>query len=746
MSRKKRPVAVRSRGRAGSGSSAQGVQIDQGTSRGILPVNPARRLIFLIVAGLAVITAAVFLLTRGRGTGIKRDERLNVLLITMDTTRADHLGCYGYAGGATPNLDALAAAGVRFASVYSQVPLTLPSHCSIMTGTYPFAHTVHNNGAYVLPADRDTLAKTFKKKGMRTAAFVASFSVDSRFGLAGGFDLYDDNFQPGLPFKPANSERRAGEVASLFSAWLDKNASAPEPFFAWVHFFDPHLPYNPPPPYDKGFADPYDGEIAGMDAGIGTVISALREKNLLGRTLVVLAGDHGEGLGDRVERGHGVFIYDETLKVPLIFYAPGHLPEGKVVAARVRLIDVAPTILDMVKSDVPRAVQGSSLVPSIEGRRVDDRESYIETFYPRENYGWSELTGLIAGDWKYIRAPRPELYNLKSDPKESRNEAGSAGQVTAGMDRDLRALVQKGAGIQGASTRTLTAAEQERLRSLGYISFSGSGANSDHPDPKDKLDVLRLSQEAAARELRGEYAEAADAYAKLLEMTPDSPEAYVNLALVEARLKRFDEAVATLRRGNERLPASEALLSRLGFTYLVVGRNQEALDAIERALDINPADVDMMTAAASALDGLGRRDEALAYLKRAIAAEPENKFLRVNLARKLASGGNVAEAIEVYKALVRDYPGDQVLRQHLGVAYGVIGNYAEAIASFKQAIGIAPTTTAYLNLAVALKRSGDAAGAITYLKLYLADPKGESSASIRAAEAELRNLENSLKK
>jgi len=692
----------------------------------------------------AAALAAVFPLTHCGGPAVKRDERLNVLLITMDTTRPDHLGCYGYARGKTPNLDALAAAGVRFEDVYAQVPLTLPSHCSIMTGAYPFSHTVHNNGTYVLPPDKITLAKALKEKGMRTAAFVASFSVDSRFGLAGGFDLYDDNFRPGLPFKPANSERRAGEVASLFSAWLEKNASAPGPFFAWVHFFDPHLPYDPPSPYDKDFAsEPYDGEIACMDAGIGTVIAALREKNLLERTLVVLAGDHGEGLGDRVERGHGVFLYDETIRVPLILYAPGHLPEGKVVARRVRLIDVAPTILDMVKSAVPPAVQGESLLSSIQGGREKDLDSYIETFYPRENYGWSELTGLVSGEWKYIRAPKPELYDLKSDPGESRNQAASAGKIAADLDRGLKSLVQKGAGIQGGATRTLTAAEQERLRSLGYISFSGSGAKSDHPDPKDMLDVLRLSQEAAARELRGEFAGAAEAYTKLLEMTPDSPEAYVNLALIQARLNRFDEAIATLRRGNERIPGSEALLARLGYTYLLVGRMPEALEVIERALDINPGNVDMLTAAASALDGLGRKEEALAYMEKAIAAEPENKFLRVSLARKLAAGGKITEAIEVYQALARDYPNDQVVRQYLGVAYGVIGKYAEAIESFRQAIAIAPTPTAYINLAVALERSGDVAGAIRALKLYLADPKGERPASIKAAEAELRKLENS---
>jgi arylsulfatase A-like enzyme/Flp pilus assembly protein TadD len=707
-----------------------------------------RGLVFRLVPAALIIAAAavIFLLIRpGRAGLVKRDSGLNVVLITLDTTRADHLGCYGYSRGKTPNLDALARDGVRFESVYAQVPLTLPSHCSIMTGTYPIYHNVHNNGTYVLPPDQTTVAKVLKNNGFQTAAVVASFSVDSRFGLNQGFDHYDDNLQPGLPFKPANSERKAGEVAELFSAWLD--GRAPRRFFAWVHFFDPHFPYDPPPPYDREFADnPYDGEIAFMDAAIGAVVEKLRGKNLLERTLFVLAGDHGEGFGEKVETGHGVFLYDETLKVPLILYSPGHLPAGKVIASRVRLIDIAPTILDMVNVPVPRPFQGLSLTPSIRGKKAKDLDSYLETFYPRENYGWSELTGLISGDWKFIRAPKPELYNLKTDPAEKRNEIAASGNVASEMNRRLEALVKESAGIAGASNRSLTAAEQERLRSLGYVSFSGGGAKSFYPDPKDELDVLRLSQQAATFELEGKFAEAGDAYAKLVPLMPDAPESYVNLALIQARQKKFDEAIATLRQGAARIPGSEAVLSRLGYTYLVTGRFQEALETMNQVLDRNPRQVDALTAAASALDALGRKDEARACLEKAVAVEPESKFLRLTLALNLASAGKVGEAVEIFKTLIRDYPRDQALRQHLGIAYGVLGDYPNAIASFEQAIGISPTPTAYMNLAVACKRAGRTEDAIRSLRLYLENRKGESQATIRAAEAELRALENSIKK
>lgn len=699
-----------------------------------------------IVAAVVIAGAAIYFAVPGTGGRfpVKRDSRLNVLLVTLDTTRADRLGCYGYIGGKTPNLDALARGGVLFQNVYAQVPLTLPSHCSIMTGTTPVSHGVHNNGGYVLSPERTTLAEMLKARGFRTAAIVASFSVDSRFGLDQGFDLYDDSFEAGLPFKSANSERRADTVAALFSTWLDGQDG--EPFFAWVHFFDPHLPYRPPAPYDREFSsNPYDGEIAFMDEAVGAVVGKLREKNLLGRTLVVLAGDHGEAFGEKVETGHGVFLYDGTLKVPLILYAPGHLPAGRVVPSRVRLTDIVPTVLDMVNLPVPAEVEGQSLVPMAGGKKGRDRETYIETFYPRENYGWSELIGLVSGDWKYIRAPKPELYNLKTDPGETRNEAGSAGDVASAAGRRLETLVRKRAGVAPGPGRALTAEEQERLRSLGYVNFSGGGAASSAADPKDKLDVLKMAQLAEGFELEGRYAEAKDAYARLLELVPESPASYVNLALSEARLKKFDEAIATLRLGTERMPDSAVLHVRLGHTYLVTGRAAEALASMDRVIALEPTNVDAYTAAASALDALGRKAEARDYLEKAIAVEPENKFLRTSLAMNLASTGDVARAIEVYKALVNDYPGDHILRQHLGVAYGVAGDYANAIDSFKQAIAINPTPTAYINIAVASKRAGDIAEAARYLRLYLADPKGESQASVKAAEAELRALESSLK-
>ena len=529
-------------------------------------------------------------------------------------------------------------------------------------------------------------------------------------------------------------------MSAAFSAWLDKQTGGP--FFAWVHFFDPHLPYQPPPPFQEEFAaDPYDGEIAYMDVHVGRLIAKLREKNLLGRTLIIAAGDHGEAFGRKVESGHGVFLYDDTMRVPLIIFAEGRLPRGKVIGSRVRLIDIFPSIMDLLGLPKPAPVQGTSLVPYIEGRKRGPLESYIETFYPRENYGWSELVGLVAGDWKYVRAPRPELYNLKSDPGELTNRFASSGNAAASMSARLEELIKGGAGLAAATGRRLTAEEEERLRSLGYTSFAGAGAKSEYPDPKDQLDLLKLIQQAEAADFEGRFQESEDAYTKLLSLIPDAPASYVNLALAQARLKKFDVTVATLQLGISRIPDSVVLLARLGHTYLVTGRLRESLDTMAKVLEIDPDYVDALTVSAGVLDSTGAKQEARRYYERAIAVEPENTYLRLSYAASLAKSGLLAQAIDVYKKLCDDNPGDASLRQYLGIAYGVKGDYASAIDSLKQAVYLRPTPTAYFNLAVAYRNRGDIGEAVRYLGLYLDDPAGESEANIAAARAELARLE-----
>ena len=699
----------------------------------------------LALSAVIIIAAAAFLAARFLRPGVKvrKDSRLNVLLVTLDTTRADRLGCYGYPRARTPNLDGLASAGVRFENAYSQVPLTTPSHSSLLTGTYPLYHQVHNNGSYALRAEVTTLAEVLKGQGFQTAAFVGSFTVDSRFGLDQGFDVYDDKFMEGQAFKPLNAERKAEKVYAPFRSWLDR--SGERPFFCWVHFYDPHIPYDPPAPYSIDFADsPYDGEIAYMDHYVGQVTAALREKNLLARTLIVLAGDHGEAFGEKVETGHGVFLYDGTLRVPLIFSAEGHLPKGAVIRPRVRLIDIVPSILDMLGFPPPKEVQGTSLLPYISGREKRSLDSYVETYFPRENYGWSELVGLIEGDWKYIQAPKPELYNLKSDPQENENAIGREGSLAQALRKRLEETIARSSSGLASARRELTSEEREQLRSLGYADRTAGAPSGPLPDPKDMVEELRISQRAETLELEGNIAEAAKVYAQILERDPRAPVNYVNLALVQAKMDQFDEAIRTLQRGIETIPGSLILLSRQAHTYMVMGRLQKSLDAWQAVLVIDPVYFDALLASGWILDLMGKKEEARGFLEKALAVEPENKFLRKTYALNLATSGNLKESIAVYERLRQDFPADPEVLQDLGIAYGYAGDINKAIEVLKEAVNIRPSPVAYYNLTVALKKVGNIKEAVYYLKLYLGNPEGEDEAKVRGAQQELAVLEKLL--
>ena len=552
----------------------------------------------------------------------------NVLLITLDTTRADRIGCYGYAPAGTPNIDALAARGSRFASAYSPVPLTLPAHCSVLMGKYPTAHRVRNNGSYHLTPGHVTLAEVLKGKGFATAAFVSSFTLDSRFGLDQGFDVYDDAFDSRQALKSFRSERPADRAAAAFIDWLGRNGD--KRFFAWVHFFDPHLPYAPPPPFDQQFkAHPYDGEIAFMDREIGRMARALEEGGFLEQTLVILAGDHGEALGEKKEIDHGFFLYEPTLRVPLIICPPSPTARGVVIDSRVRLVDLFPTVLDLLDVRVPKGIHGESLVRHLRGRRSADRPSYAETFYPRENYGWSELYGLVEGPWKYVRAPKPELYDLARDPAEEHNLIGEKPDIAAGLGRKLAGIVAAGEAGAPGSGRRVSPEEEERLKSLGYV-----GGRSDQPpagplpDPKDKIEDYLLYFRGNLFETRGEFDKAEIAYRQVLAANPDVPWNYVNVGILLLKAGRPQEAVETLEEGRARLPESVALLSHLMAAYLQAGRSADALAAGGAVLAIDPAHFEALFVSGDILARQEKWAEALPYFERALRVEPENEVLR----------------------------------------------------------------------------------------------------------------------
>ncbi len=362
-----------------------------------------------------------------RAGRVVRNPQANILLVTLDTTRPDRLGAYGYPKAVTPEIDRLARDGALFENAYSPVPMTLPAHTTILTGTTPVFHGIRLNGKQVLSPEAVTLAKVLKSSGFSTAAFVSSFVLDSRFGLDQGFDYYGDRMEEPGQVKNLESERRAGTVFGDFAAWLERRPAGR--FFAWVHFYDPHYPYAPPEPYrsDPRLPDPYDGELAVMDHYVGEILRRLADKGLADSTLVILAGDHGEAFGEHGEtNGHTIFAYEENIRVPLIIWGARGFPRGLRIAGRAGLDDIFPTVLDFLKIKMPPSVQGRSLVPLLNGRRLPDRDLVFESRYFQDVLGCAPLRGLISGPFKFIDLPRPELYDLSTDAAESTSLVGAA--------------------------------------------------------------------------------------------------------------------------------------------------------------------------------------------------------------------------------------------------------------------------------------------------------------------------------
>ncbi len=668
---------------------------------------------------------------------VKRDDRPNVLLVTLDTTRADHIGAYGYVKAETPALDSLARDGVRFANAYCSTPLTLPSHCSILTGTTPLRHKVRNNGAYYLADEAVTLAERLKENGYVTSAFVASFNTDSRFGLGQGFDVYDDRFGEDEMLKTFRSERKADEVADAFIAWLGTKPR--DRFFSWVHFFDPHAPYEPPPPYKERFAgDPYDGEIAFMDHELGRIIDALRAKGLLDRTLVVAAGDHGESLGEHGEGDHGIFIYDATMKVPLVLSAPGGFPRGLAVEARVRLIDIMPTVLDALKIPVNPEVQGESLLPFIEGKKKEGLACYLETFYPPETFGWSELVGIIDGDRKFIRAPRSELYDLKNDPREEKDLAAREAGAATRLNRQLDEFIRVHLSSAEPGRRTLTKDEEDRLRSLGYVGTDAGPkiGKGPLPDPKDGIgenSILSLAKLLAAE---GKYAESEKHYRDLLRLRPDVPWYYTSLGALLMKADRGDEGIEVMKDGLRRMPDSVVLLSNLASSYMKAGRFPEASEASRAALKLDPRDFDAIVIAGWSEDMRANWVEAAGFYRKALDIEPENKTVRMKYAYVLGALGRGEEAARMDEALKKEYPGDPKICTDLSVIYTALGKLDQAEENLRKAVALNPSAENHHRLASLLGRMGRFEDAVAQMKLFLKKTKeGETPRKAKAHDA-----------
>jgi arylsulfatase A-like enzyme len=459
------------------------------TSQGERPGRPL--LGFVLILAAAVVAGFLWrqALTGERGGG---RPAWNVLILTLDTTRADRLGPYGFAGADTPNIDRLASEGVLFEQAESAAPLTLPAHTSLFTGRFPFQHGVRDNGAVLDPAER-TLAQVLQARGLRTAAFAASYVLDARWGLARGFDVYDGTFDPrrGDAARHLDDVRRpADEVVDHALAWLETVSGSP--FFGWLHFYDAHTPYESS--NARAIRNPgYQGAIAFIDSQIGRVLAFLDAHHLREHTVVVLVGDHGESLGEHGERTHGLFVYEGVMRVPLIIAAPSPHMRGRRVTDVVRSVDVMPTVLDLLGLRVPSSVAGSTLATRMTGATDEpELETYSETMYPRYHFGWSELRAVRAGGFKLIAAPRPELYDLDTDPGEEHDLYQSRPALAATLAGRLRVREHQ-VQARAASERAIDPDALARLSALGYVGAPSVGRPmTELPDPKDNIGLYQL--------------------------------------------------------------------------------------------------------------------------------------------------------------------------------------------------------------------------------------------------------------
>ena len=608
-------------------------------------------------------------------------RRLNLLLVTIDTLRADRLGCYGYSRVATPNLDRLASSGVLFEGAVTQAPLTAPSHASMMTGVNPPVHKVRDTGGFVLPSSQTTLATILQGQGWDTAAFIGAAVLKRRFGLNQGFSVYDDEFSTGEDGR----ERRAGEVVDRAIHWL--GAQSAKPFFLWVHVYDPHLPYDPPAPFrEKYKANLYDGEVAYTDRELGRLFQAIAQKSP-SNTLVAVLSDHGESFGEHGEFAHGVFLYDTTLRVAFLLSGPG-VPAALRVKQQARTIDLLPTLLELMGGKAPAGVQGASLVPAFAGKEPPQSFSYGETLFPKLNMGWAELRSIRTNRWKYVRAPKPELYDLVQDPGETNNVLPSHPADVRDLEAKLDGVIGNAAGqsekVQPAPVDRRTLGQ---LKSLGYLSGSSQQTyelTGKGIDPKDRLGVL-----------------------KLLHLAVDSPQG--------APLPR---RIAMLRQGIAEDPANPALYSNLGDLYKDAGRQDEAMQLYRDALHNGVRSAWLYSRLGYLYLQQGNKPDAIVYFERAAQANPSDYESLGDLATLYRETGKLAEAGQLCNFILQSGEEYAPAYNELGMISFQNGNLEEARGYFEKAAQL--DSTYQLNLGRLYKTMGDKPRARASFEAFLA--------------------------
>jgi arylsulfatase A-like enzyme/Flp pilus assembly protein TadD len=634
---------------------------------------------FLVCCHLALGSGAA-----GEPRPDKTSQR-DVFLITIDTLRADHVHCYGYDRVQTPSLDQLAKQGVRFTQAFTPSPITNSSHASIMTGLLPSAHGVSDFGV-PLAASHLTLAETLKKRGYRTAAFIGAVILDSKAlapGLDRGFEFYD-NFpaQSETKSRWGRVERRGMEVVQHAETWL--NAHPAGPHFVWVHLYDPHDPYEPPPPYSETYKDRlYDGEIAYADSALGHFLAYLKKQGWYESSLIVVVGDHGEGLGEHHEDTHGIFLYDSTTHVPLLVKLPEQSEAGRTVEAQVRTTDIMPSILEVLGVLAPASLDGESLGPFLTGTGAAPRTVFGETDYPLR-FGWAPLRSVRKEGLKFIEAPKPELYDLPSDPNELQNHYVPWDPRVQKLRKILAELSAKSPAPAKTSPATVSADTIDELHALGYLGSADAGSATDVPepsllpDPKDKIEEQNLLHTAMMASEDGETDKARAALEKVLQLDDRSVVALSQLGRLEMSSGNYAKAAGYLRRAHAARPDDAAAAFEYGRALELSGDLPGARDALHASLKLNPNQFAARLSLGRVYLSLNDLKEAEDQLEAAVLTQPGSVEAQIGLAKALIRQKKFADAVELLEPIAGASSSGPEMFQLLSDAYAGLGRRQEA--------------------------------------------------------------------
>jgi arylsulfatase A-like enzyme/Flp pilus assembly protein TadD len=689
-------------------------------------------IVLLAAAGLLAIRRPWNVSPATRSTTVSRLREPDILLVTIDTVRADAVGFSGNARVETPHLDRLARAGLLFSNAHAHNLVTLPSHVNILTGLYPYQHGVRDNSGFLLDPSVPTLATMLKAKGYATGAFVAAFPLDSRFGLARGFDVYDDRYPKGktsLDFEMA--ERPGSEVVAAARRWYAENAGHRR--FLFVHLYEPHAPYRPPSPFAERYRDePYLGEVAAADAALAPLLDPFLSGEA-DPALIVLTSDHGEALGDHEEKTHGLFAYEATLHVPLAIWFRGAVPSG-VNADLVRHVDIAPTILEAAGIQAPAGLPGTSLLSRRPARPAES--CYFEAFSAAYNRGWAPLRGVLSGGYKFIDLPLPELYDLKADPGETRNLADTRPDLV----RKLRGEIPPESRIGEAARSKAGAEEVRRLASLGYLTGSSPVRKSYtvEDDPKRLIAVDRDLHRCVDLYQRGDQKGATEIARRLVRERPTMAYAYENLGFLLRQGGKPSEALNVYRAAVERGIATEELKTQFALALSEAGRPREAIQLLQPLSESR--DPDTWNALGIALADSGRGAEALSSFRRALELDKENveayeNMGIVRLRENDPSGAQdlFRQALAIEQRLPRAWNG-------LGVALAHLGREREAIQSWEKAVALDPSLyDALFNLGLTAGKNGLHSEARQALERFVATaPPARYPSDIREARRLLK--------